>query len=148
MPGRGQILPLAVALAALVGLAGCAVQDHPNDPRPPEFLIISAEIDDDEISVGSDISSSGVDPATRPIGAGPTRIVISNRSSQELPLEIEGPVSASTFPIQGGGGTDELVVDLKPGEYEVSAGDESSARPTTMEVGPVRETSEDELLLP
>ena len=137
-----RIRPLRYAapagLAAL-GLAagGCGSEDHPNDPRPPKPIEITARVDD-----------RVVDVSPNEFGAGLAVFTISNQSDDVAQLTLDGPVAATSQPIEPGNVSDDFKVDLVEGEYEVTGGEESDARPTELIIGPERPSAQDELLLP
>ncbi|MGI8632612.1 MAG: hypothetical protein ACR2NA_08725 [Solirubrobacterales bacterium] len=140
---------VAVAVAAAFVAAGCGAPNNANEARPPSTLVLSAEIDDDKVS----ISPSGGAPGERglaapEVGAGLMEIAISNQSSSEVAFEVSGPVTEKTFPIKADGGSANMRIDLTPGDYDVRAVGDSSASPAKLTVGPARVSAKDELLLP
>ena len=131
---RRVIAGLAAAFAA-VGLAACGGEDDfENNPRPPAPIELIARIGPDEVVV----SPSNV-------GAGLATITISNQSPDSTSLVLEGPTDEASNEILGGG-TGSMKVALKEGEYEVTDGEDSRA--TELVVGPERESSQNDLLLP
>jgi hypothetical protein len=60
-------------------------------------------------------------------------------------LVLEGPTDEASSEILGGG-TGSLKIALEEGTYDVT--DDDGARLTELEVGPERESSQNELLLP
>ena len=136
--GPSPRLAVAAGIAAIgVAAAGCGSEDHPNEPRPPKPIEITARVDDEVVDVS---------PAE--FGAGLVVFTVSNQSDEVVELTLDGPVAASSQPIQPGSVTDDFKVDLLEGEYEVTGGLESRARPTELLVGPERPSAQDELLLP
>jgi hypothetical protein len=130
---------LLLAGLAVLGLAaaGCGSEDHPNEPRPPKPIEITARVDEDVVDVSPD-----------KFGAGLTVFTISNQSDSTVELTLDGPVAAASQPIEPGSVTDEFKVDLQEGEYEVTGGTESRAKPAELVIGPQRPSAQDELLLP
>ena len=130
---------VAAAAFAVLGLtaAGCGSEDHPNDPRPPKPIEITARVDNDVV----DISPSE-------FGAGLAVFTISNQSDSAVELTLDGPVAAASPSIEPGSVSDDFKVDLLEGDYEVTGGTESSAKPTQLVIGPERPSAQDELLLP
>ena len=133
---RHALLPAGIAVLGLAA-AGCGAEDHPNEPRPPKPIEITARVDNEVVDVS---------PAE--FGAGLAVFTISNQSEEAVALTLDGPVAATSQPIEPGSVTDDFKVDLQEGEYEVTGGLESKARPTELVVGPERPSAQDELLLP
>lgn len=135
-PGRRLVLLVALAALALAA-AGCGSEDHPNEPRPPTPAEVSAKVDDDRVVVS---------PSR--LGAGLAVFSISNQTDDIVQLALEGPTEAVSEPIEAGGVTDTFKVPMEEGEYVVTAGQESRARPAELLIGPKRPSSQNELLLP
>ena len=129
-------MPAGIAVLGLAA-AGCGAEDHPNEPRPPKPIEITARVDDEVVDVS---------PAE--FGAGLAVFTISNQSDQAVALTLDGPVAATSQQIEPGSVTDDFKVNLQEGEYEVTGGLESKAKPTELVVGPERPSAQDELLLP
>jgi hypothetical protein len=134
---RGRF-PLLVALPALAAVAaGCGSEDHPNEPRPPAPIEVTARVDDKQVTV-----------APNSFGAGLVNVTISNQSQDTVELTFDGErLRTSTNPIEPNG-VGNIKLDLEEGEYQVSAGSESDATPQTLRVGPERASSQNQLLLP
>jgi hypothetical protein len=129
---------VGTGLAAIgVVAVGCGTEDHPNEPRPPKPIEITARVDEEAV----DVSPSE-------FGAGLTVFTISNQSDSVVELTVDGPVAATSPPIQPNGVSDDFKVDMREGEYEVTAGAESRAKPTQLVIGPERPSAQNELLLP
>ena len=126
----------AAALAAALGVAACGSDDFANDPRPPAPTEITARISDSDVNLS---------PSR--IGGGPANFTVSNQSRQPASLILEGPTDAVGSELPPGA-VGELKATLEEGQYEVSGGPESDAREGTLEVGPDRESSQNQLLLP
>ena len=133
---RHALLPAGLAVLGFAA-AGCGAEDHPNDPRPPKPIEITARVDDDVVDVSPD-----------EFGAGLTVFTISNQSGSTVELTLDGPVAAASQPIEPGSVTDDFKIELQEGDYEVTGGSESSAKPAELVIGPERPSSQDELLLP
>ena len=129
------VLPGLVAVAALG--AGCGSEDHPNEPRPPVPLEVSAKVGNDRVNV-----------SPREFGAGLAVFTISNQTEDVVQLALDGPTEAVSDPIEAGGVMTGFKVPMEEGAYQVSAGAESNSRPTELLVGPERKSSQNELLLP
>lgn len=135
---RKGLTVVPAGLAALAFAAtGCGAEDHPNEPRPPVTLEVSAKVGDDKVVVS---------PSR--FGAGLAAFTISNQTDDIVQLALEGPTEAISAPIEAGGVTDSFKVPMEEGLYEVSAGAEASSRPAELTIGPKRKSSQNELLLP
>ncbi len=135
MRRRGRALvALAVALASLA-LAACGRDDFENNPRPPAALPISVQVNDDQITVS---------PAE--FGAGIADFTIVNLGREPTSVEIEGPTTGESDEIAPGT-TAVLKMETETGDYEATALD-LDAEPFEFEVGPERESSNNELLQP
>jgi hypothetical protein len=130
------VVPAGLAALAFAA-AGCGAEDHPNEPRPPVALEVSAKVGDDKVVVS---------PSR--FGAGLAVFTISNQTDDIVQLALEGPTEAVSEPIDAGGVTDSFKVPMEEGLYEVSAGTEASSRPAELTIGPKRKSSQNELLLP
>jgi hypothetical protein len=121
-------------LAALI-VAGCGAEDHPNDPRPPAPVELSAKVGDKRVVL-----------APSRTGAGLAVVTISNQSSENVQLEFSGPSHGETSEIAAGGvGTVQL--QLKEGDYSVEPSS-PSIQAGTLAVGPERPSAQNDLLLP
>jgi hypothetical protein len=121
-------------LAALI-VAGCGAEDHPNDPRPPAPVELSAKIDDKRVVL-----------APSRTGAGLAVVTISNQSSENVQLEFSGPSRGETSEIAAGGvGTVQL--QLKEGDYTVDPSS-PSIQSGTLTVGAERPSAQNDLQLP
>lgn len=134
---RRSFLAGLVLLTALAGVSGCGAEDHPNDPRPPAGVELSAMVNDKRVIV-----------APAEIGAGLAQFTISNQSSDDVAVEFlddTGKPAGSSDISAGGVGT--LQIDLKEGDYEISPG-VSTIESGTLAVGPERPSAQNDLLLP
>jgi len=129
-------LPAGLAALGLLA-AGCGAEDHPNEPRPPSPIEITARVDEDVVDI-----------SPNEFGAGLAVFSISNQSDGVVELTLDGPVAATSQPIEPGSVTDDFKVDLQEGAYEVTGGLESDAKPTELLIGPERPSAQDQLLLP
>ncbi len=135
--GKGRRHLLAVAFLAFPLLAyGCGSDDHPNEPRPPAPIEVSASIDDKRVTVAPNRFSAGL-----------VNLTISNQSDVPVSLNVEGPVTDASNPIAPNS-VGNFKLDFLEGEYTVTAGEESDAKETTVTVGPERPSSQNQLLLP
>lgn len=133
---RRLIAPLAALLAGLA-IVACGDQDFANDPRPASPIELSARIDDGGVAVS---------PA-KGVGAGLATITISNQSRDPAALVLEGPSDNASEEIAPGG-VGSLKIDLREGDYTVSAGADSNAGESQLLVGSERPSAQNELLLP
>lgn len=138
MSVRSRLIAPLVALVAAFALGSCGEDDFENQPRPPAPVELTARIADDVINVSPS--------SAKEVGAGLATITISNQSQEPAVLVLEGPTDDQSDEITAGG-TGSMKVALEEGDYTVSAED-SDARETKLEVGPERETSQNDLLLP
>jgi hypothetical protein len=127
-----SLAAVVVALSAL-GVAACGEEDFENNPRPAAPISLTARIGDSGVSVGP-----------QDVGAGLANITISNQTDDPATLVLEGPTDESSDEIVAGG-TGSMKVALEEGDYQVSNDGSGSAKLT---VGPDRESSQNDLLLP
>lgn len=131
-----------LALGAATAVGGCGEDDFENEPRPPVSLETSGVITEDRITISPD-----------KFGAGPIVLTISNQTdeSHTISLEGEGIPPEEVGPINP---QDTATIDktLPPGTFELEASSEegvfSDIEPATITVGPERQSSSDDLLLP
>jgi hypothetical protein len=129
-------LVVTAALAAAFALAACGEEDFENNPRPPAPIALSALINDRDVVV-----------SPSDVGAGLATITVSNQSADTATFTLSGPNDIATEEILPGN-TATVKGQLKQGEYEVSAGEDSIVRGGTLTVGPERSSSQNDLLLP
>jgi len=140
--GRAPRRARQATFAALGGLAAlalgaCGSDDYANEPaRASASIRVAARVDEKEVVVSPDR-----------FGAGLVDFTIANLSDSPVTFTLSGPKDVPGPEIQPGAAGD-LKVELPQGSYEASAGDEASARPDTVRVGPKRPGSEGKLLLP
>jgi hypothetical protein len=132
---RGRALVALTAGLAVLAFAGCGSDDFENDPRPPLPLEVSVELGEDSVVVS---------PAE--FGAGITNFTIVNLGDTTAAFAVDGPTSDSTEEIAVGG-TATLKTQLETGEYEASA-EGTASEPFEFEVGPERDSAQNDLLLP
>jgi hypothetical protein len=139
MGARRRLIVAVGALALALALAACGEEDFENEPRPAAPIELTALINDREVKVS---------PSTaKAVGAGLATITISNQSADPATLVLEGPIDDASDEIAPGG-TGNMNTTLEEGDYIVSAGEGSSLREGRLEVGPERESAQNELLLP
>lgn len=132
----------AAAAAVAVGIAGCGSDDdYKNEPRPPAPIVLTASVSKDRISVS---------PAS--FGAGPVSLIITNQTGAPVEVTFEsrgaakGGFSQKTGPINPAD-TATVKADVPEGGAVVKVGS-SDVEPATLRVGPLRESSQNQLLLP
>ncbi len=141
--------PKRTIAAALTGVAllaaGCGENEqHANDLRPASPIVVNASITPTRISVS---------PAR--VGAGPLSLVVANvtGSAQTVTLESAdapgtgGPGTTTSTPAIEPAGTATLKTSVDPGRYSVRVEGDDIA-PGAIEVGPPRESSQNDILLP
>jgi hypothetical protein len=137
---RHRMAATLCCAGVVFAVAGCGGDDDfANDPRPPAPILVTAKIDDKKVVV-----------SPKDFGAGLVTFAISNQSDDPVSLTLVGPApeanQASTeIPPAG---VDEFKADMVEGDYEVNGGERSGAKPAQISVGPERESSSGELLLP
>jgi hypothetical protein len=162
--GRGKQAILATLGASAVALlgAGCGTTSHPNDPRPPLAVEVTVNITDGAVraqpaAVGVKRGSNSA-PLNQNRGTGEPSskdkdlIVIfttSNTTTTDTTLEIHGPggFEKRSGPVVAEG-NDVYKVALGTGHYTLEAADLPGAKPAPFYVGPVRVSSQNDLLLP
>ena len=126
----------SVLAAAPLLLGACGEDDFENNPRPAIPVELTAAIDDRAVT----LSPSSV-------GAGLVNITVSNQTDEPTRLTLEGPTETATGEIPPGG-TQTIKTTLEEGDYDIAADAEIDVKPDTLEVGPERPTSQNELLQP
>jgi hypothetical protein len=130
---RAVLLPgIVVALA----VTGCGSSDFPNEPRAAAPIEVTASIGPRAVK----ISPAGV-------GAGIANFTIANLSSNPASFRLNGPNAPNPTDQIEPGGVTSIAVELKTGDYGVSAPG-SALRGTSLSVGPPRPSSQNKLLLP
>ena len=138
-----SVRPRAAVGAAVLGLAvagaGCGEDDFPNEPRAAAPISVTAKVDPKKVVV-----------SPREFGAGLVNFTVSNQSDDVIRLTLVGPgpednAESGEVPPNGVGS---LKAEMSEGDYEISAGERSDAQPAQVTVGPARETSQNDLLLP
>jgi hypothetical protein len=126
----------AGAVVVALALGACGEDDFDNEPRPAAPVERSVRIDDRKVVV-----------SPRQVRAGLVNFTISNQSDDSATFTLIGPTDAASGEIPPGG-VGSLKAQLEEGSYEAGAGDGSTALTSTLEVGPNRPSSQNELLLP
>jgi hypothetical protein len=135
----------ALALAAATAQAACGddQQQHVNDDRPAATINVTAAIIDGHVRVS---------PTS--FGAGPLRLLVTNRTATAQALTFETDevggdspgLTAKTRPIQPSG-TAVLQIDPRAGDYRLRTSDRTIA-PAKLTVGAARASAQDQLLQP
>lgn len=133
---RGGVLVSLAAVVATGVASGCGADDHPNEPRPPAPIEVTARVDDERVDV---------QPSK--FGAGLVVMTISNQSDDPVQIGVDGPTGGDG-PTIAPGQPGNFKFNFEEGEYVVSAGEESRARDAVLTVGPERASSQNDLLLP
>jgi hypothetical protein len=140
---RGKAMLLVGGASLAIGAAGCGNDEFANAPRPPTAVELSGVISDDGVTI-----------SPKREGAGPVRITVANQTDRALTVTLEGEdVEAQVGPVSPQD-TAELQKTLTPGTYEVRAGSsravdiEDQIAPAKLEIGPERDSSDGQLLLP
>lgn len=128
------------AVATLL-LAGCGDEDFENDPRPPVQVGLTGVIHEDKVTV-----------SPSKVGAGQIRITISNQTDAPKTITLEGgSITEQVGPVEPLD-TADITRTLDPGSYEVRAGSEKAVpkeiEPAVLDIGPERESSSRDVLLP
>ena len=136
MPGRrGRALKAVGAAMASLIVAGCGRDDFENEPRPAVPLDVSVKLGEDRVVV-----------APSEFGAGLTTFTVVNLGDTSATMVVDGPTPVESEEIAPGD-TGVVKATLVTGDYEASV-DGANADPFDFEVGPERESAQDELLLP
>jgi hypothetical protein len=121
--------------------SGCGSEDTENVPRPPVQVELSGVITKDRVTIS---------PVRE--GAGQIMITISNQDDTAHTVTLEGEsVRERVGPVQPDD-TARISKILEPGSYTVRAGSskavEREVEPATLTIGPERESSNGDLLIP
>ena len=142
MHGKTLAHSLALLLTGAAGaFAGCGGDDFENDPRPATAVTLTGVV-----------QATGVTVSPNNRGAGPFLITISNQTKKAHTLTLEGDsVEETVGPVQPQD-TATIQATFEPGTYEVRAGSARAVAkeipPAELTIGPPRDSSADELLLP
>lgn len=153
----GACVLAALALAA----AGCGVEEHANEARRQPPTRVSVSVSEDAVTV---------QPSRIAIGPEPGQQLPQNRNASQPPVDSDAPLDVvlvaanltdfdSALEVRGQGrearsrplvanGNVSLLASLPTGVYTVSAADIPGAKPGRLVVGPIRTSSENDILLP
>jgi hypothetical protein len=147
------------ALPLALFWAGCGAEDHPNNPRPPLAVEVTASISDSRLSIqprsvgygrsDQPMTQNRDQPQTELPSSRPMTVsfTVSNLTDHDTALQIEGTQS-ETSPNITAGGTGSFKVDLPTGEYFIYANGVPGTPQTGFSIGPNRPSSQNDLLLP
>jgi hypothetical protein len=151
----------AVLVVAALALAGCGAESHPNQPRPQAPTRVSVTISGKQVIVAPTEIGFGKEKSQQipqnqnhpqPVIKGDERpldviFVTANQTDTDLHLEVDGPKEATSaaFPPSSPG---TFQTELPTGTYTISAADIPGAKPGRLVVGPVRTSSQNDVLLP
>jgi len=145
MSGKTRVWCLALLLTSASAATACGEDDFANEPRPPAPETLTGVIQDRGVTV----SPNGTNVQ---VGAGPVVLQISNQTDAPHTVMLMGDETDERVgPVQPG---DVATIQdtLEQGTYEVRAGSDRAVAQeipaATLEVGPERESSSDDLLLP
>jgi hypothetical protein len=161
--GRGRA---RTALAAgVIGLlllvaAGCGASSHPNEPRPQPSTRVSVTISPKAVTVQPTRIAFGPEPRQQiPQNQrqGQPRIdtdkplqvtfVAANQTTSDSHLVVRGPRDATSGPLLATS-PGSFQTELPAGVYTITATDIPGAKPGKLVVGPVRASSQNDVLLP
>ena len=138
---KARAAALSISGILAVGVAACGEDDFANEPRPPIPLQLTGVVRDEGVTIS---------PGN--VGAGPIVLTVSNQTGQPHTITLDGEgVEEMVGPVDP---TETVSIQktLKPGNYSVRAGSpEASPReimPGRLVIGPERDTSSDDTLLP
>jgi hypothetical protein len=137
-----------LAASALAVTACGSTSSGATTPRPPAPVNLTVYIDNSSVSVS---------PSS--VGAGPVTFIITNQASQAESLRVVGSGASDGKPLADTGpinpqATAQVTVDFtSPGTYSLStsngdAATASTVRPASIQVGPPRSNSDDQVLQP
>jgi len=132
----------ALLATTAVFAAGCGGGPHfKNDPRPAAPIQLTGVIRDDKVTI-----------SPNRVGAGPIIILISNQTQQAHTITLDGGSVKETVGPINPLDTAKVQQTLDRGSYKVVAGSKSAMKkeitPATLQIGPSRKSSSDQLLLP
>lgn len=127
---------VALAVVALVVLAGCGRNDFNNDPRPAVPLEVSVEITNENVQVS---------PPS--LGAGLVNFTIANNSDDDATFQITGPTDGTSDAMPPDDNA-QMKIEMRTGTYRAAVFGKDLIEPARIEVGADRPASQNDLLLP
>jgi len=141
-------------------VAGCGAQEHPNEPRPQSPTRVSVTLTPRTITMQPPRIAFGPEPSQQiPQNqhAGQPRIrsnapldivfVAANLTNANAKLQLHGPKDATSGPLVANG-NGSFQASLPTGAYTVRAAGIPGAKPVSFTVGPYRNSSQNDVLLP
>lgn len=132
-PLRAAALALLALLA--VSVAGCGADEYANEPRPPAVIAVSFFIGEDRIAY-----------SPREFGGGPAQLIIVNQTGTEQNVTISSDRNERTVNVARMQ-TVKQKLTVEPGYLMIEA-DNTAADPLEIEVGPERESAQQDLNQP
>jgi hypothetical protein len=138
----GPVCGAALLATAAMTATGCGGgSDFKDKPRPPAPVQLTGVITD-----------KGVTISPNRVGAGPVILLISNESKQAHTITLDGGKTTDTVGPINPLDTAKLQQNLIQGSYSVKAGSSKAVpheiKAGTLNVGPPRHDSSDQVLLP
>ncbi|MBI5310733.1 MAG: hypothetical protein HZB14_06890 [Actinobacteria bacterium] len=127
-------LLVATAILALVA-TGCSNDSYDNKPKTPAVLTVSVFIGEDRMAY-----------SPRNFGAGPVQFVLVNQTGAEQHVTISTDRYERSFPLARQQ-TIKQKMTVEPGFLSIEA-DNTAAEPLEIEVGPERESAQQDLNQP
>jgi hypothetical protein len=154
------LVAAVAACAAAVTAVGCGAESHPNEPRPQAPTRVSVTISDKGVIVRPGKVAFGPErtqqipqnqnhaqPARKTDEPLTVVFVAANQTGTNTHLEVDGPSELSSGPLHPRSpGT--MQADLPTGTYTLTAAGIPGAKPAKLVVGPVRTSSQNDVLLP
>lgn len=157
--GGGALACAAIALASFG--VGCGVQEHANEPRPQAPTRVTVTLTGDGVSVAPDRVAIRPEPnsqipqnkaAGQPVMRTDAPLIVvftaSNQTAQDGRLLVTGNGREAVSEAWVGHGNVTMQTALPTGSYTVRAQGIPGAKPARFVVGPLRTSSENDLLLP
>jgi hypothetical protein len=159
--GRGRALAAGCVVGAIaLAAAGCGAQEHANEGRPQSPTRVSVTLTPRTITMQPPRIAFGPEPSqqipqNQHAGQPPVRskapldvvFVAANLTASDSKLVLHGPTNATSGPlVANGNGT--FQASLPTGTYTVRAAGIAGAKPVSFTVGPYRNSSQNDVLLP
>ena len=157
--GRAALSWVLLALPLALFAAGCGAEDHPNKPRPPQTVVVTATISEDRLSVQP--NNVGYGKSDQPMSQNrglpqpeldsgrplTVSFTVSNLTDYDSVLQVEGPASDASAPINAQG-VGSFKFELPTGDYTIAATGVPGSPSSRFAVGPKRLSAQNDLLLP
>lgn len=133
---RAKVLAtLILGAVAALAIAGCGADDYANNPRPPAVIGVSVFVGEDRLAY-----------SPRDFGAGPTQFIIVNQTGADQTVTISSDRDEREVEVESQQ-TVKQKMTVEPGFLMVEA-DNSAGDPLEIEVGPERESAQQDLNQP